>query len=147
VLKRKKVPPLSKNGLTGGRTVMSDPIRPWPLVRQGSQHHPVETLQYLLAARGHPVTADGIFGPGTDAAVRAFQRGKHLTWSALIVQVSEGSTGDAVRGSRRSSSSATCPATPVKACRSMGSSEPGPTRRCAASSRLSGSPSTASSAR
>ena len=86
---------------------MSDPIQPWPLVRQGSQHHPVETLQYLLAARGHRVTVDGIFGPGTDAAVRAFQQGKHLTvdgivgpdtWSALIVQVSEGSTGDAVRG-------------------------------------------------
>jgi peptidoglycan hydrolase-like protein with peptidoglycan-binding domain len=86
---------------------MSDPIQPWPLVRQGSQHHPVETLQYLLAARGHRVTVDGIFGPDTDAAVRAFQQGKHLTvdgivgpdtWSALIVQVSEGSTGDAVRG-------------------------------------------------
>ena len=86
---------------------MSDPIQPWPLARQGSQHHPVETLQYLLAARGRPVTVDGIFGPGTDAAVRAFQQGKHLavdgivgpdTWSALIVQVSEGSTGDAVRG-------------------------------------------------
>jgi peptidoglycan hydrolase-like protein with peptidoglycan-binding domain len=86
---------------------MSDPIQPWPLVQQGSQGHPVKTLQYLLDAHGRTVTVDGIFGPKTDAAVRAFQQDKHLTvdgavgpktWSALIVQVSQGSTGDAVRG-------------------------------------------------
>ena len=86
---------------------MSDPIQPWPLVQQGSKEHPVRTLQYLLRARGHAVTVDGIFGPKTAAAVRAFQNAKHLTadgivgpktWSALILQVSEGSTGDAVRG-------------------------------------------------
>jgi peptidoglycan hydrolase-like protein with peptidoglycan-binding domain len=79
---------------------------PWPLVRQGSRGHPVQTLQYLLGAHGHPVTVDGIFGPDTDAAVRAFQQAGHLTvdglvgpetWSALIVQASLGSTGDAVR--------------------------------------------------
>jgi peptidoglycan hydrolase-like protein with peptidoglycan-binding domain len=86
---------------------MSDPIQPWPLVKQGSENHPVQTLQYLLGARGHAVTVDGIFGPNTNAAVRAFQSGEHLTvdgevgpktWSALVVQVSQGSTGDAVRG-------------------------------------------------
>ena len=49
-------------------------ISPWPLVRQGDQEHPVQTLQYLLRARGHNLTVDGIFGPATDAAVRAFQQ-------------------------------------------------------------------------
>ena len=82
-------------------------ISPWPLVRQGAQHHPVETLQYLLRARGHNVTVDGIFGPATDSAVRAFQQQKGLavdgivgpaTWSALITTVKQGSQGDAVRG-------------------------------------------------
>jgi peptidoglycan hydrolase-like protein with peptidoglycan-binding domain len=82
-------------------------ISPWPLVRQGDQHHPVETLQYLLRARGHNVTVDGIFGPATDSAVRAFQQQKGLavdgivgpaTWSALIITVRQGSQGDAVRG-------------------------------------------------
>jgi peptidoglycan hydrolase-like protein with peptidoglycan-binding domain len=82
-------------------------ISPFPLVRQGDRDHPVETLQYLLRARGHLVAVDGIFGPQTDAAVRAFQQQRGLavdgivgphTWSALIVTVRQGSTGDAVRG-------------------------------------------------
>lgn len=82
-------------------------ISPWPLVREGDQQHPVQTLQYLLRARGHTLTVDGIFGPGTDAAVRAFQQQKGLavdgivgpdTWSALIITVKRGSQGDAVRG-------------------------------------------------
>jgi peptidoglycan hydrolase-like protein with peptidoglycan-binding domain len=82
-------------------------ISPWPLVRQGDQYHPVKTLQYLLRARGHNLTVDGIFGPATDAAVRSFQQQKGLavdgvvgpvTWSALIITVKQGSQGDAVRG-------------------------------------------------
>jgi peptidoglycan hydrolase-like protein with peptidoglycan-binding domain len=81
-------------------------LSPWPLTRKGDQHHPVESLQNLLRARGHSVTVDGIFGPTTDAAVRAFQHQKHLavdgivgpkTWAALIVTVKQGSSGDAVR--------------------------------------------------
>src|SRR5204863_9226603 len=75
--------------------------------RRGDEQHPVRTLQYLLRARGHAVVVDGIFGPSTEAAVRAFQQEKHLavdgivgpnTWSALIETVRQGSQGDAVRG-------------------------------------------------
>jgi peptidoglycan hydrolase-like protein with peptidoglycan-binding domain len=86
---------------------MAGSIQPFPLVRSGDRDHPVRTLQYLLRARNHPVTVDGIFGAKTDAAVRAFQRDKHLavdgivgpnTWSALIITVKRGSQGDAVRG-------------------------------------------------
>ena len=86
---------------------MAGTLSPWPLVQEGDQNHPVRTLQYLLRARGHAVTVDGIFGPKTDAAVRAFQKERGLavdgivgphTWSALIVQVQRGSEGDAVRG-------------------------------------------------
>jgi len=82
-------------------------ISPWPLVRKGDTQHPVPTLQHLLRARGHGVTVDGDFGPKTDAAVRTFQNDEGLavdgivgpnTWTALIVQVKRGSTGDAVRG-------------------------------------------------
>jgi peptidoglycan hydrolase-like protein with peptidoglycan-binding domain len=81
-------------------------ILPFPLVRRGDQAHPVPSLQYLLRAHGRSVTVDGIFGPNTEAAVRAFQQSKGLavdgivgpnTWSALIIQVKQGSQGDAVR--------------------------------------------------
>jgi peptidoglycan hydrolase-like protein with peptidoglycan-binding domain len=82
-------------------------LSPWPQVRQGAKEHPVPTLQYLLRARGHAVTVDGIFGPRTDAAVRSFQQEKGLTvdgvvgpntWSKLIIEVRRGAQGDAVRG-------------------------------------------------
>jgi peptidoglycan hydrolase-like protein with peptidoglycan-binding domain len=93
---------LGENGVD-----MANSIAPWPLVRQGDRDHPVPTLQHLLRARSHSVAVDGIFGPKTDAAARAFQGEKGLavdgivgplTWSALIVQVRKGSEGDAVRG-------------------------------------------------
>ena len=85
----------------------SSTISPFPIVQQGDRNHPVKTLQYLLRERGHTVDVDGIFGPATDAAVRAFQQEKNLavdgdvgpkTWAALIVNVRSGSRGDAVRG-------------------------------------------------
>jgi peptidoglycan hydrolase-like protein with peptidoglycan-binding domain len=86
---------------------MTEQIQPWPVVKRGNQGHPVPALQYLLRDRGHHVTVDGIFGPKTEAAVEAFQTADHLrvdgivgpqTWGALIIVVSSGSTGDAVRG-------------------------------------------------
>jgi len=52
---------------------MSDQIQPWPLVKRGSQGHPVPALQYLLRDRGHHVTVDGIFGPKTETAVEQYQ--------------------------------------------------------------------------
>jgi peptidoglycan hydrolase-like protein with peptidoglycan-binding domain len=82
-------------------------VSPWPVVRQGANGHPVRTLQDLLRARHHSVTVDGVFGPLTDAAVRAFQGERQLavdgvvgpnTWSALVITVRRGSEGDAVRG-------------------------------------------------
>jgi peptidoglycan hydrolase-like protein with peptidoglycan-binding domain len=83
-------------------------IAPWPLVKRGPNSiFPVRPLQQLLRARNHPVVVDGIFGPNTEAAVKAFQQSKGLsadgivgpqTWPKLIVQVKKGNTGDAVRG-------------------------------------------------
>jgi peptidoglycan hydrolase-like protein with peptidoglycan-binding domain len=86
---------------------MSDPIQPFPLIQDGDKNHPVQTLQHLLRAHGEKAYVDGIFGPKTEAAVRDFQNKKHLTvdglvgpltWGRLVIQVAQGSTGDAVRG-------------------------------------------------
>lgn len=86
-------------------------LSPWPNTVEGRSNHPVQSLQWLLRFRGHPVTVDGQFGPRTAAAVRAFQQEKHLTvdgqvgkqtWSALIAEVRRGSSGDAVRAAQES---------------------------------------------
>jgi peptidoglycan hydrolase-like protein with peptidoglycan-binding domain len=63
---------------------MAGSISPFPLVRTGDRDHPVRTLQYLLRARNHPVTVDGIFGPKTDAAVRGFQQDMHLSVDGIV---------------------------------------------------------------
>ncbi|MGB9376035.1 MAG: N-acetylmuramoyl-L-alanine amidase [Mycobacteriales bacterium] len=82
----------------GGRT--------WPTVSTGQSGERVRTVQYLLKSRGYTITVDGAFGSGTESTVRSFQSSKGLavdgvvgpqTWEALVVTVSNGSSGDAVR--------------------------------------------------
>jgi lysozyme family protein len=82
----------------------------WPVLSQGPNslwpRVTVRSLQYLLRARGARIAVDGVFGPHTNAAVVAFQRSRHLvvngivdaqTWKSLIITLSRGSRGDAVR--------------------------------------------------
>ena len=123
---------------------MSGSISPFPLVREGDGEHPVRTLQHLLRARNQSVDVDGIFGPKTDAAVRAFQMDNHLsvdglvgpaTWAELIVVVRRGSQGDAVKGVQEEFQFRNLSATQAGARRSTASSGRRPRRRCAPSSR------------
>src|SRR5919197_6472883 len=80
--------------------------RQWPIEKEGSTGEAVRTVQYLLRAHGQSLSVDGIFGPRTEAAVRAFQQAHGLavdgvvgnaTWMALLITVRSGSQGDAVR--------------------------------------------------
>ena len=77
----------------------------WPTKKKGSSGEPVRTVQHLLRHAGSTVVVDGDFGAKTETAVKAFQTAKHLTadgivgnktWSALVVTVRRGSTGEAV---------------------------------------------------
>ena len=45
-----------------------------PPLALGSDHKAVAPLQKALAAIGYQITADGIFGPQTQAVITAFQR-------------------------------------------------------------------------
>ena len=84
----------------------ANPIAPWPRLARGAAGFPVRPLQYLLAAHGHHVAVDGIFGRETENAVEALQRRTALvpdgivgaqTWPELVVRVKRGSRGDGVR--------------------------------------------------
>jgi peptidoglycan hydrolase-like protein with peptidoglycan-binding domain len=77
-----------------------------PTQSQGNKGVDVLALQYLLRQQGQNIAADGDFGSGTLAAVRAFQTARGLgvdgvvgpnTWGALTVTLRRGASGDAVR--------------------------------------------------
>ena len=78
----------------------------WPTLKTGSSGAAVVTLQHFLNAHNAGLDADGQFGPATNTAVRNFQSAKGLgvdgvvgpqTWSALLVTVSNGDSGNAVK--------------------------------------------------
>src|ERR1700737_4920122 len=66
----------------GEEQVVSGTLSPWPVVQNGSNGHPIRTLQFLLRARGHNLIIDGIFGSVTEAAVKAFQSSKGASRTA-----------------------------------------------------------------
>jgi len=81
-------------------------VEPWSTVAEGAEGAVVKGIQYLLRAQGHPLAADGAFGPITKAAVSAMQTAKGLpvdgivgpvTWPYLVLASGVGSTGDEVR--------------------------------------------------
>ncbi len=118
---------------------MSGSISPWPVVKSGAGGHPIKTLQHLLQARGHSVVVDGVFGPNTGAAVKAFQASHGLTpngivgpitWTTLVVQVKKGSQGDAVRGVQEEFQFRNLSGDPSNGPKSTGSLDQRQTRRC-----------------
>ena len=92
-------------GLTGQAAVAAA-APAWPTVSSGAQGPNASTVQYLLRQRGETISADGIFGAQTKAAVQRFQTANALqsdgivgplTWAKLVVPLDAGATGEAVR--------------------------------------------------
>lgn len=78
----------------------------FPTQSSGNRGADVLAIQHLLAHHGIPVSADGVFGPATDSAVRSFQSSAGLgvdgivgpaTWGRLVPQISAGASGPAVK--------------------------------------------------
>jgi peptidoglycan hydrolase-like protein with peptidoglycan-binding domain len=53
-------------------------VRAGAVLASGARSETVRALQTRLAERGYTTGADGVFGPGTEASVRRFQRGQGL---------------------------------------------------------------------
>jgi peptidoglycan hydrolase-like protein with peptidoglycan-binding domain len=77
----------------------------WIEVASGQSGRLANTVQFLLGARGYDVIVDGTVDPQTTSAIKAFQTDNGLTadgvvgnqtWPALIMEVAQGSKGDAV---------------------------------------------------
>lgn len=82
----------------------------WPIVQEGNSGSNVKAVQFLLRQHGSGIAADGAFGPGTKSAVASFQSSHGLTadgivggqtWSALVITVREGSSGEAVKAAQQ----------------------------------------------
>jgi N-acetylmuramoyl-L-alanine amidase len=65
---------LDADGLFGSRTLAAI-----PKLRKTSRGNLVYILQVALFARGYNIALDGIFGPGTENAVKSFQSENNLT--------------------------------------------------------------------
>lgn len=103
---------LEQDGIAGQVTwsFLAREMGAWPLVRQGATQESnwrVLAAQHLLREHGATIAADGIFGPASGAAIRAFQQTQRaqyisttvgqLDWPALIKTVRAGDSGEAVR--------------------------------------------------
>ncbi|RKR83713.1 lysozyme [Mucilaginibacter gracilis] len=66
------------------------------LLQLGSQGSDVQKLQNQLIAQGFQIAADGIFGPGTQAALKQYQQSKGLTADGIAGANTFSALGDSV---------------------------------------------------
>lgn len=90
------IPGVSGGGSSKSDKKQSSTIPVYPTIRRGDRGEVVTQCQRLLAKDGSNLEIDGIFGPGTQSAVRSFQKRHNLTvdgivgpqtWKALLALV------------------------------------------------------------
>jgi len=60
--------------------------QPMPVISFGSSGISVRALQKLLIANGYGIVIDGVFGPVTETAVKAFQNRRRLSTDGVVGQ-------------------------------------------------------------
>lgn len=89
------VGPVTRSKLKSGTTTTTPPpatnapvsnstIDSWATLKYGSTGTAVRQLQQMLTYYKYPLTADGIFGPKTLAAVKAFQSSKGIAADGIV---------------------------------------------------------------
>ncbi|PZU93725.1 MAG: peptidoglycan-binding protein, partial [Leptolyngbya sp.] len=68
-------------------------IRVLRLANPYTRGEDVRAVQQAIARAGIPVVADGVFGPGTDRAVRQFQSSRGLTTDGIVGSRTRASLG------------------------------------------------------
>lgn len=74
-----KTPPVASIAPITSSVIYQAAVSGRPIIGQGSTGQAVKDWQTMLVTAGYPVTVDGKFGAGTDAATRAFQKSHGLT--------------------------------------------------------------------
>jgi hypothetical protein len=60
--------------------------KPMPIIGFGSSGISVKVLQKLLVSNGYGIPVDGVFGPVTETAVKAFQNRRSLSTDGVVGQ-------------------------------------------------------------
>jgi hypothetical protein len=80
------IPMTNKKGVqlsTGYRTTQNKPM---PVIGFGNSGISVKVLQKLLMSNGYGLPIDGVFGPVTETAVKAFQNRRSLSTDGVVGQ-------------------------------------------------------------
>jgi len=95
--------------LAAADVAAASPAPAYPTQSLGDRGTDVRAIQWLLTARGYPVSANGVFGVATAQAVTAWQLAIGLpasgivdgaSWSKLVPWLGPGSSGPAVRAAQ-----------------------------------------------
>ncbi len=80
------IPMTTKKGVQVSTRYNKTQNKPMPMVGFGSSGISVRVLQKLLFANGYGIPIDGVFGPITETAVKAFQNRRSLSADGVVGQ-------------------------------------------------------------
>jgi peptidoglycan LD-endopeptidase CwlK len=78
---------LVADGIVGEKTMAAlkaSPLKYRAIIKRGHNGEDVKEIQRLLVGHGYKIEVDGIFGPATQKAVKAFQKSKKLAVDGIV---------------------------------------------------------------